>query len=136
MDEWRAHSWYLSRYPMGREATLYYPYLDVKFTNTSDGAVIVRAAHTEDAVTVSIYAQPIATRVTAEHGEPMDVTDFDTEVRTASDLAPGEERVLQAGSEGFRVEVVRVIERTNGETSRQSLRTLYEPQTRIVEVGA
>jgi hypothetical protein len=32
--------------------------------------------------------------------------------------------------------VVRVIERTNGETTRQSLSTLYEPQTRIVEVGA
>ncbi len=136
LDEWRAHSWYLSRYPMGREATLYYPYLDVKFTNTSDGAVILRAAHTEESVTVSIYAQPIATQVSAEHGEPRDVTGFDTETRTASDLGPGQQRVLQPGSEGFRVEVVRVIERTNGETSRQSLRTLYEPQTRIVEVGA
>jgi vancomycin resistance protein YoaR len=136
LDEWRAHSWYLSRYPMGREATLYYPYLDVKFTNTSNGAVLVKTAHTADSVTVSIYAQPIATRVTAEHGQPTDVTGFDTEVRRASDLGPGEERVLQVGSEGFRVEVVRVIERPNGETSRQSLWTLYEPQTRIVEVGA
>jgi vancomycin resistance protein YoaR len=136
LDEWRAHSWYLSRYPMGREATLYYPYLDVKFTNTSEGAVILRAAHTEDSVTVSIYAQPIATRVTAEHGEPRDVTGFETEYRTASDLGPGQERVLQAGSEGFRVEVVRIIERIDGETVRQSLRTLYEPQTRIIEVGA
>ena len=136
LDEWRAHSWYLSRYPMGREATLYYPYLDVKFTNTSEGAVILRAAHTEDSVTVSIYAQPIATRVTAEHGEPRDVTGFETEYRTAGDLGPGQERVLQAGSEGFRVEVVRIIERIDGETVRQSLRTLYEPQTRIIEVGA
>jgi vancomycin resistance protein YoaR len=136
LDEWRAHSWYLSRYPMGREATLYYPYLDVKFTNTSDGAVILRAGHTEDSVTVSIYAQPIATQVTAEHGQPRDVTEFDTEVRTANDLGPGQERVLQPGTEGFRVEVVRVIERTDGETTRESLRTLYEPQTRIVEVGA
>jgi vancomycin resistance protein YoaR len=136
LDQYRAHSWYLSRYPMGREATLYYPYLDVKFTNTSDGAVLVKTAHTEDSVTVSIYAQPVATRVAAEHGQPTDVRDFDTEVRTASDLGPGQERVLQAGSEGFRVEVVRVIERPNGETNRQTLSTLYEPQTRIVEVGS
>jgi vancomycin resistance protein YoaR len=136
LDEWRAHSWYLSRYPMGREATLYYPSLDVKFTNTSEGAVILRAAHTEDSVTVSIYAQPIATRVTAEHGEPRDVTGFETEYRTAGDLGPGQERVLQPGSEGFRVEVVRIIERIDGERVRQSLRTLYEPQTRIIEVGA
>jgi vancomycin resistance protein YoaR len=136
LDQWRAHSWYLSRYPMGREATLYYPYLDVKFTNTSDGAVLVKTDHTEDSVTVSIYAQPIATRVSAEHGRPTEVRGFPTEVRTASDLGPGQERVLQPGIEGFRVEVVRVIERTNGETTRQSLSTLYEPQTRIVEVGA
>jgi vancomycin resistance protein YoaR len=136
LDEWQAHSWYLSRYPMGREATLYYPYLDVKFTNTSDGAVLVKTAHTADSVTVSIYAQPIASRVTAQHGQPIDRRGFDTEVRTASDLGPGEERVLQAGSEGFRVEVVRVLEWTNGETSRQSLWTLYQPQTRLVEVGA
>jgi vancomycin resistance protein YoaR len=136
LDQYRAHSWYLSRYPMGREATLYYPSLDVKFTNTSDGAVLVKTAHTEDSVTVSIYAQPVATRVAAEHGQPTDIRDFDTEVRTASDLGPGQERVLQPGSEGFRVQVVRVIERPNGETNRQTLSTLYEPQTRIVEVGS
>ena len=31
LDQWQAHSFYISRYPQGREATLSYPALDVVF---------------------------------------------------------------------------------------------------------
>jgi hypothetical protein len=60
LDQWKAHSWYISRYPMGREATLNYPVLDVKFTNTTPGAIIVKTTYTPSSITVSLYGQPIA----------------------------------------------------------------------------
>lgn len=135
LDEWKAHSWYISRYPMGREATLYYPYLDVKFTNTSSGAVLVKTAHTATSVTVSIYGQPVASRVSAQHGEPTNPREFEVERRRTDELRRGQENVLQPGIDGFTVEVVRVIERIGGGTDRQTIRTRYEPQTRIIEVG-
>jgi vancomycin resistance protein YoaR len=135
LDQWKAHSWYISRYPMGREATLTYPQLDVKFTNTSDGAVLVKTSHTASSITVSIYGQPIAERVSATHGSPTNHRGFNTEVRNTSELRRGQERVVQGGLGGFTVEVVRTVERVDGSTDEQTIRTVYVPQTRIVERG-
>jgi hypothetical protein len=135
LDDWKAHSWYISRYPMGREATLYYPYLDVKFTNTSDGAVLVKTAHTDTSVTVSIYGQPVAEQVTARHGQPFNPRPHDRQRRTTDELPAGSQRVFQAGIDGFTVDVERIIERTDGTTDSRSYRTVYEPATEIIEVG-
>ena len=135
LDQWKAHSWYISRYPMGREATLTYPQLDVKFTNTSDGAVLVKTSHTASSITVSVYGQPIAESVTATHGSPTNPRSFETEVRNTSELRQGQERVVQGGQGGFTVEVVRTVNRIDGSTDEQTIRTVYAPQTRIVERG-
>ena len=135
LDQWRAHSWYISRYPMGREATLSFPHLDVKFTNTTDGAVLVKTDHTSTSVTVSLYGQPVAESVSATHGEPTDNRSYSTETRTTSDLPQGEERVLQSGADGFSVRVIRTVRRTNGSVDEQTINTVYQPQTRIIERG-
>ena len=37
LDAWTPHSYYISRYPEGREATISYPDLHHKWTNTTDG---------------------------------------------------------------------------------------------------
>jgi vancomycin resistance protein YoaR len=135
LDEWKAHSWYISRYPMGREATLTFPTLDVKFTNTTDGAILVKTAHTDTSVTVSLYGQPIAKSVTATHGQPTQPRDFSTDIRTTSELYTDQERVIQGGAGGFTVEVVRTVNRTDGSTDRRTITTVYVPQTRIIERG-
>jgi vancomycin resistance protein YoaR len=136
LDQWKAHSWYISRYPMGREATLSYPQLDVRFTNTTDGAVIVKTAHSDTSVTVSVYGQPLATAVSATHGEPTNPTEPSTQTRTTDELACGQEREVQGETGGFTVEVVRTVDRTDGSTDTRTIRTVYSPQNRIVERGA
>jgi vancomycin resistance protein YoaR len=136
LDQWKAHSWYISRYPMGREATLSYPELDVRFTNTTDAVIVVKTSHTDTSVTVSIYGQPIADAVSATHGEPTNRTQPETQTRTTDELACGREREVQGQSEGFTVEVVRTVDRTDGTTDTRTIRTVYVPQNRIVERGA
>jgi vancomycin resistance protein YoaR len=135
LDQWRAHSWYISRYPMGREATLTYPQLDVKFTNNTDGAIVVKTAHTSTSVTVSLYGQPRATAVSARHSDPSQPRSFETEVRNTSELFQGQERVLQSGTDGFTVTVTRIVELVGGGTEERTITTVYVPQTRIVERG-
>jgi vancomycin resistance protein YoaR len=135
LDQWRAHSWYISRYPMGREATLSFPELDVKWTNTTEGAIVVKTANTSTSVTVTLYGQPIADAVTATHGSPTDERDFSTDVRTTSSLRQGQETVVQAGSEGFTVQVTRDVALRSGGDDSQTITTVYVPQTRIVERG-
>lgn len=137
LDQWKAHSFYISRYPMGREATLSYPELDVRFTNTSDGVVIVKTTHTSTSVTVSIYGRPVATSVSARHGQPFNQRNPETRTRTTSDLPAGRTRTVQErGSAGFTVEVVRTVARSNGSSDSQTIRTVYEPQHGIVERGS
>jgi vancomycin resistance protein YoaR len=50
----RPHSIWFSRYPMGREATLGYPGLDVKFRNNTGYALIIDTSHTSTSITVKI----------------------------------------------------------------------------------
>jgi vancomycin resistance protein YoaR len=135
LDQWRAHSWYISRYPIGREATLTYPQLDVKFTNNTEGAIIVKTAHTSTSVTVSLYGQPRATAVSARHSDRTRPRTFETEVRNTSELFQGQERVLQSGTDGFTVTVTRIVELVGGGTEERTISTVYVPQTRIVERG-
>jgi hypothetical protein len=133
---WQPHSFFISRYPMGREATLSYPDLDVRFVNDTPGWIAIRTAHTPTSVTVTLYGVPVWAEVRAVHSEPRDARPFPTEFRAAPDLAPGRERIVQTGGGGFTVDVSRVrVPRTGGEPLTERTRTVYRPQTRIVEVG-
>ena len=49
------HALYISRYPMGREATLNYPSIDNKFRNDSHSGVLIRTSYCGTSVTVSLY---------------------------------------------------------------------------------
>jgi len=137
IPQWQAHSFFISRYPMGREATLSYPELDVRFINDTLGYVVVRASTTPTSVTVSLYGIPRYAAVTATHSAPRSFTTFTTVERPTTALAPGSRRVVQGGGGGFTVDVRRTWTPLDGEDAPPSERivTVYRPQQRIVEVG-
>ena len=138
LEQWQPHSFFISRYPAGREATLNFPDLDVRFTNDTDGLVVVRTSHTPDSITVAIYGVPRWSEVRAEHGERRAPTDFTETIRVAPDLAPGARRVVQSGGDGFTITVARTRTPLNDDDgpSVERWTTVYRPQQRIVEVGA
>jgi vancomycin resistance protein YoaR len=138
LEQWQAHSFFISRYPAGREATLSYPDLDVRFVNATDGFLIIRTAHTPDSITVSLYGVPAWSEVRAEHGERRAPTDFTEVVRVAPDLRPGARRVVQSGGGGFTITVTRSLVPLDEAATPTIERwtTVYRPQQRIVEVGA
>jgi vancomycin resistance protein YoaR len=53
--EHRPHSIYFSRYPYIREATLGFPFPDVKFRNDSGAPVFIDTSHTGGSITVTFY---------------------------------------------------------------------------------
>ena len=55
LDAWTPHYYYISRYPEGREATISWPDLHNKFTNTTDGGVLIQIAVTDSSITVSFW---------------------------------------------------------------------------------
>ena len=49
------HHYYISRYPMGREATIVFPYVDLKFRNDTKHGVLIRANYGDTSITVTFY---------------------------------------------------------------------------------
>jgi vancomycin resistance protein YoaR len=143
--QWQPHSYYISRYPMGREATLSFPELDVTFVNDTEGFLILRASYTATSVTVSIYGIPKYAGIRASHTPPRNPTNPSTLERATAALPPGARRVVQSGGGGFTVTVTRTFEPLADRTGAvptdrdvpepERITTVYRPQLRIVEVG-
>ncbi len=68
LDFHQPHSFYIDRYPPGREATLDYPSIDLTWTNDTDAPVVVRSSSTDTSITISLYGESGGRRVRAQSG--------------------------------------------------------------------
>lgn len=134
-DAYKPHSFYISRYPMAREATLNYPSpdIDVRFTNDTGAPVIVRTSYTGTSITVSFYGNDDdLTEVRADVGAPGSVRSFSTERRINRELPAGSTTVVQSGLDGFTVPLTRTVVRPSG-TTTDSWGNTYVAKKEIVE---
>ena len=97
------HSFYIDRYPPGREATLNFPDIDLLWTNDTTAPVLIRAATDETSVAVSLYGADSRRRVRAETGSRMPVEGGD-----------------------FAITVTRVLRFRDGQVDRQAYTTRYD----------
>lgn len=126
IDTYQAHSYYISRYPMGREATVSMPAPDLKFTNNTDFGILVRTRATATEVTVTFYSTDTGVEVTAT--EPNVLETRQPEVEQTTDP----EKVTE-GHVGYDVEVFRVIKRPGQPEERERFFTRYDVQnTRVL----
>ena len=102
--EHKPHSFYISRYPAGRESTVYFGAIDVKVRNDTDAGLLVRTRSTAGSVTVELYGDNGGRRVVSTSGP---------------------RRPLPGG--GFRIEVTRTISGGDGRGERRVFRTTYVP---------
>jgi vancomycin resistance protein YoaR len=63
------HALYISHYPQGRDATVNYPDIDLKFRNDTGHWLLVRTFVGSWALTVKLYGTPQGRRVESETGE-------------------------------------------------------------------
>lgn len=127
--EYQAHSYYISRYPPGREATVSTPAPDLEFLNDSEAGVYIDTSYTETSITVSFYGSQDF-EVEATEGPRKNVTPPKEQCRENAALAPGEESVVQEGLTGFDIVVTRVF--SDGRPD-ETFSTHYNMQPRIVE---
>lgn len=134
-DAYKPHSFYISRYPMAREATLNYPSpdIDVKFTNDTGNGILIRTAYTPTSITVSFYGNTDVERVSADVGQPYNVKPYPTEHRENKALPPQSNRTIQSGKNGFSVKLTREIEYTDGEVTTDDWSNVYVPEREIIE---
>ncbi|OQD57748.1 hypothetical protein BM536_001300 [Streptomyces phaeoluteigriseus] len=123
--EYGAHSFYIERYPEGREATVAWGSLDLRFANDSGKAVYIQAESTDTSVTVTFLGTKKYDEITSVKGPRTNVQQPAKRVGTADKCVP------QTPLEGFDVTVERVFSNNGREVKREPLRTRYTPRDEI-----
>ncbi|MEN0015764.1 MAG: VanW family protein [Solirubrobacteraceae bacterium] len=69
IDAHQPHSLYITRYPAGRESTLNWPDIDMKWTNDTSTPILIRTYADDAGVTVTLYGDNGGRKVTATPGD-------------------------------------------------------------------
>jgi len=130
------HALYISRYPMGREATLNYPSIDNQFRNDSHSGVLIRTAYDNGSITVSLYGNKEGRSCRAEGPNILETTPIETEYVDDPTLPAGKEQELNPGHTGYVVENFRIISRPGQPDVRQRFVEKYSMAKRKVARGS
>ncbi|WP_299440688.1 VanW family protein [uncultured Phycicoccus sp.] len=120
LDAWQAHSFYISRYPEGREATISWPDLHNKWTNTLDGGILVQATTTDTSITVTYYGTK-KYDVEATKSKRYDIVKPKKVVDDSESCKP------QNPVDGFKVDIGRIFRQQGKVVKTQSFTTRYDP---------
>ena len=135
ITERNPHSLYISRYQLGRDATVYWPSLDLKFQNDTAKWILVKGYVEGDGIRVSLYGGE-RRRVESSSGT-FEVTGKAPVERVPDPtLLRGQTVVESEGSSPSRTSVTRTIYDANGDLVREETwNTSYKGETRIVHFG-
>ena len=121
----KAHSYYISRYPPGREATVSSPQPDLKWRNDSPYGVLITTSYTEKSITVTFWSTK-RYDIESITGERYRYRSF----RTQYDYSPTCQST--SGVPGFDIDVWRVFKVKGKEIKREKFHTRYLPEPRFV----
>jgi vancomycin resistance protein YoaR len=127
----KEHSYYISRYPAAREATVFQnpdgsSVIDIKFTNDSPTGVAIQTIWTPSSITVKLWGTK-RVNVTSIPGERTDPVDPQEKPGPAENCHPTN------GIQGFTTTDTRVIKDLAGKEISRSTRTVhYNPQPKIL----
>lgn len=118
------HSYYISRYPEAREATVFEGAIDLKFRNNTDHGILIETGWSSSDVTVRMWSTK-AVDVQSITGDRFAYTSPDT-----LDLSGRENCIPSSGSRGFTTSNTRIITeaRTGAEISRHTRTVKYDPE--------
>jgi vancomycin resistance protein YoaR len=126
----KPHSYYISRYPAGREATVYEGQIDLQWKNDSDTGVYIDTAWTPGTITVTFYGTK-RYEIESISGNRVNIRQPAVEEKTDDGTCKS-----QAGAQGFDITVTRVFKDpgTGAEIKRENFQTHYaaEPVIRCV----
>lgn len=131
--EHKPHSFYIDRYPVGREATVAWPYVDLKFQNDTPYGVLIEAwidpstPSTSGAMHVRMWSTKYW-RIVAGQSERYNFTEPETRRLSGPDCVPNE------GYGGFDIDVYRTFYRVGSAKvhHRETFNTTYLPSDTVI----
>lgn len=124
--EHHPHSYYISRYPAGREATVSFPEPDLKWQDDAPTGVLVTTSYTGTSITVTFWGTKRYV-IESVSGPRTRIRSFGREYIDRADCT------ASRGAEGFDIVVTRVFRDLTGKVlRREPFRTRYRPEPRFI----
>ena len=121
------HNYWFTRYPAGREATLWTGNLDVKFGNSTPTAVMVQAWAVDGEVHVRLWGTPYY-QVSIDNGTPHNYRAYQTQRQSGGNCVP-----YGGGAQGFDITVTRSRTKPDGQKLPDDvLSTSYDSDNPVV----
>jgi vancomycin resistance protein YoaR len=142
IDERHAHFYYISRYPVGLDATVYsngYQVWDLKWTNDTPNPILIRAYSTKGSkskITIELWSLPLDRTVTfsPEHKDNVvKATDHTVYVTT---LAPGVQNRAEYPTDGYDTSRTRIVTDSTGRViHNDTWKSHYTKVDGLLEIG-
>ncbi len=123
----KEHSFYISRYPAGREATVFDNTIDLKFRNDNPTGVLIQTTWTPQSLTVRMFGTK-RYEVTSTPGPRTNPTNPNTVT-----IPKGQPCTPSQGAPGFTITDTRTLQEiSNGQTRDETRTVRYNPSPIIV----
>ena len=126
LDEHTPHAYWIPRYPMGRESTLWVPTIDLRWTNDTGRPIRIEAGTQDSAAVIRLYGTKTF-NVSTNTGPQFAFTEPKTRYITKKGCE------VQAPAQGFKVTVTRVVTDLSGKVVKNEANTTkYIPSDKVV----
>jgi vancomycin resistance protein YoaR len=130
------HSFWISRYPKGREATVSWGGPELIFENNWDAPIVILTHTNEEGLTVQMLSDPLGRKVESFEGKPYSFSKGKIIRIKDPTLPPGVAKFDQLkGSDGFRIKYGRRVYKDDKLISKQEWDWRYAPENGIVRIG-
>jgi vancomycin resistance protein YoaR len=145
IDERHAHYYFINRYPIGRDATVYSNgtnIWDLKWTNDTPNPILIRAWSTfsKTHVTMQLWSLPLHRTVTwtgdNKASETKPVKASTKSPQYVSTLKPGQTYAAEVTTDGFSTSVTRIVKDASGAVIHHDhWVSLYSPVDGQLQIG-
>ena len=135
ITERTAHSLYISRYPLGRDATVNFPDVDLKFENDTKNWLYMQGVVGDTGITIRLLGAPTNRRVVSVPGPLKNTGKPEVERTPDPTLFVGEQVVEDFGEPSRTVTVKRTVYVGDQVLYDESWTTSYASEPKIVRVG-
>lgn len=135
--ERRNHSYTVTYVKNGLDATVAYGFIDFKFQNTLSSPIKIVTSVGGGVLTVTLLGIKENNNTVELYTNTVESYPFTEKRVEVSTLAPGEEKVKQNGSYGYKINATKVVKDESGNIIRRDFlgTNVYIPLTKIIEVG-
>lgn len=128
LDEFHPHSYYIERYPVGKEATIAVGQLDNRWTNDTNTPIVVQTWIEGSDIVMTFWGDKKYDVETAT-GQRTNFVQPETKTDDSEDCLP------QSPQQGFTITVSRLLYQSGSEVDRQSYTTTYHPSDQVTCTG-